>query len=68
MFKAKALMAVRRTWLRLEDAASAATSSSAREQFSRFGAIRLGTHPGKHSFHQKSSFLKLFYCQIGKNY
>jgi hypothetical protein len=52
MFKAKALMAIRRLWLRLEGAAWAATSSSAREQFSRLGAFRPGTNKGKHTFHQ----------------
>lgn len=46
MFKVKALMAIRRLWLRWEGAALAATSSSARKQFSRLGASRLGTNQG----------------------
>jgi hypothetical protein len=54
MFKAKALMAIRRLCLRLERAALAATSSSAREQFSRLGASRPGTNQEKHIFHKKS--------------
>jgi hypothetical protein len=44
MFKVKALIAIRRLWLRWEGAALAATSSSAREQFSRLSASRLGTN------------------------
>jgi hypothetical protein len=59
-------MAVRRTWLRLEGAALAATSSSAREQFSRLGDTRLGTHPGKHIFQKMSR--KFSSGFIGKNF
>jgi hypothetical protein len=62
IFKAKALMAVRRLWVRLEGAALAATSSSAREQFSRWGASPLGTNPGKHIFHKMSrKFFQVLY-------
>jgi len=51
MFKVKALMAIRRLWLRWEGAALAATSSFAREQFSRLSPplilldARMQDHP-----------------------